>query len=460
MADIIVKQGVDLPILGKPQGSLKNLLNLSYPINHVALDLSPFDDVRFKLLVKKGEQVKIGQPLAYDKACPERLFVSPGGGTIEEVRRGLKRRLLSIVIALSEKEESASFELLNLETTSQEQLTELLCRAGLFATIRRRPFNLLADPKKSPRSIFVKAVDTAPFAPTLSIMIEGLEDYLQKGLTALKLLTEGQVHFVYSKEEAVAAVENLRDVEKHTVSGPHPSGNASVHIHNIDPIKSCDDIVWTIHVQDVIAIGHLLIHGEILKERVISIAGPALIQEHCGFFKVRAGYPVSGLIANRVAEENVRYISGGPLTGERVEENDFLGFYDTVFCAFKEQSKREFLSFFRLGNDKYTFSRGYMSGLLKKLNKLFYFTTNQHGERRAFIDGSLYNKVMPMKIPTMHLVKSVMAEDFDLAEELGLLEVDSEDFALPEFVCPSKVKMTEIIRHGLKEHAKEVLDTN
>jgi Na+-transporting NADH:ubiquinone oxidoreductase subunit A len=56
----------------------------------------------------------------------------------------------------------------------------------------------------------------------------------------------------------------------------------------------------------------------------------------------------------------------------------------------------------------------------------------------------------------MLLVKSVMAEDFELAETLGLLEVDGEDFALPTFVCPSKMEMTEIMKAGIKQHAKEL----
>ena len=55
---------------------------------------------------------------------------------------------------------------------------------------------------------------------------------------------------------------------------------------------------------------------------------------------------------------------------------------------------------------------------------------------------------MPMQIPSMLLVKALMAKNYDLADELGLLEVDSEDFALPTFVCPSKIEMTSTIRHG------------
>lgn len=146
-----------------------------------------------------------------------------------------------------------------------------------------------------------------------------------------------------------------------------------------------------------------------------------------------------------------------PFDGKKVTPEDFLGFGDTVFTVIPENTEREFLHFMGLGYDKYSFSKAYLSGHLDNKKREYSFTTNQHGEHRPFIDSTLYDKVMPLNVPTMLLVKAVMAEDFEVAETLGLLEVDSEDFALPTFVCPSKMEMTEIIKTGLKQYAKEVL---
>ena len=87
------------------------------------------------------------------------------------------------------------------------------------------------------------------------------------------------------------------------------------------------------------------------------------------------------------------------------------------------------------------------------------FTTLQHGEERAFVDGAIYDRVMPLRIPVMHLVKAILAEDFELAESLGLLCVSPEDFALPAFICPSKIEMPEIIRRGLRSYAEQYLET-
>lgn len=271
-------------------------------------------------------------------------------------------------------------------------------------------------------------------------------------------MTTGPIHLVYHKDSTCSAFTDAENVEKHTAEGPHPAGNHSVHIQHIDPISTFEDVIWTLNAFDVVLIGHLLTTGRTLIDRVISIGGPGILPDRTGYFKVRAGYPIESLIAGRIKKGLIRLISGDPLMGQKVEPEDFLRYYHTTFCAVPESVTRELLHFFRLGAGKYSFSKAYMTGHQKIGTRLFDFTTNLHGEERPFIDGTLYDKVMPLNVPTMTLVKAVMAEDFDLAEELGLLSVDSEDFALPTFVCPSKMEMTDIIKQGLRFHASEVLE--
>jgi Na+-transporting NADH:ubiquinone oxidoreductase subunit A len=272
---------------------------------------------------------------------------------------------------------------------------------------------------------------------------------------ALSKLTDGNVHLIYKEGTECKAFSEAKNVVKHTAFGPHPIANPSLHIQKIDPIQSTEDIIWTVSALDVIAIGHFLNTGKVYIERIISIAGPSILPKMTGYYRLRAGFPISHLISGRLAEGDHRLVSGDPLMGKKVESTDFIHFYDTQFCAIPDPEKREFLHFFRLGAKKYSFSRAYFTGHEKNPG-LFRFTTSLHGEPRPFIDGSLYDKVMPLNVPTMSLVKAVMAEDYDYAEELGLLEVVPEDFALPTFVCPSKMEMTEIIKQGLAAHAQEV----
>lgn len=462
MVHIKIDKGLDIPIKGKPEGEIKLLVGSgeSFPLDTphlISLNLSTFDDVKFKLLVKAEDVVKIGQPLAEDKSHPGRFFVSPASGHIKEIRRGLKRRLLDIVIEVSQPETYEEFDKINAETASREQIIELMKKGGIFSHIRSRPFNFLADPSKTPKSIFVKCIESAPFLPPAEMQVKGYEKEFNTGLQLLAKLTDGAVHLVHHKKSSFKPFIEALHVQRHTAEGPHPIANASVHIHYIDPIRKVDEVIWTLTARDVVQLGYLAVHGKYLIEKVISLAGPGMLPEKIGFFKVREGFPIAGLISGRIPKGDYRLISGDVLTGHKVEADDFLGFEDLAFCVVAENYKRQFLHFFRLGTDKYSFSRAYLSGHLNNQDRQYNFTTNQHGEHRAFMDSSLLDKVQPLPVPTMLLVKAIAAEDYELAERYGLIEVDSEDFALPTFVDPSKNEMVGIVKKGLRQYAQENL---
>ena len=451
MVHLKVKRGLDIPIVGKASGEIQTIKKPK----KIALNLSPFPGAKFKLLVKPNEVVCIGQPLVQDKDLPDRVFTAPGAGVIKEVLRGHQRRLLNITIDLLGREDYVECKKIHPNDTSREELIHYLLAAGLFPRIRQRPFNHLADPRKLPKSIFVKAIESAPFAPPAELQVQHYEEEFQAGLTALSHLTEGHVHLVHHINSICSAFINAENVEIHTAEGPHPVGNHSVHIHHIDPIRHPEDIVWTLNTLDVICIGHHLLHGVPYLERIISIAGGGILPGKRGYFRVREGTPIADLLAERVPNGNYRYISGDVLTGTKVEAEDYLGYYDTAFVVIPENTEREFLHFMGLGFSRYSATGAYASGHLGQRRK-WAFTTSLHGEPRPFVTNETYETVMPMRIPIMLLVRAVMAGDYDQAKQLGLLEVDSEDLALPTFVCPSKIEMTSLIRQGLEEYAKQV----
>lgn len=460
--EIKIKKGLNIPIKGSPEGEIQDFhpsgqATAKAKPQEFSLNLWEFDDLRMKLLKKVGEKVDIGEPICEDKSCPGRMFVSPAAGKIKDVRRGLKRRIMDIIIEPDAEEKYIEHSLINPDSASKEEIVKRLLEGGIFTKIRQRPFSILADPQKTPRNIFVKAVESAPFAVPAELQVKGHESEFQAGLTALSKLTDGTVHLVHHKGSNCQAFTQAQNVKTHTIEGPHPIGTHSLHIQQIDPINGPEDVIWTVNVHDVVAIGTLLTKGRYYNEKVVSIAGPGLLDGQSGYFKLREGYPMASLVAGRIPKKPSRLISGNPLTGFRVDMEDFLGFSHDTFCVISESTERELLHFFRLGLNKYSFSKAYASGHFDITKKKFDFTTSQHGEHRAFIDPALYEQVMPLNIPTMQLVKAVMAEDFDLAEELGILEVDAEDFALPTFVCPSKMEMTEIMKQGIRTHAADML---
>ncbi|MEN8230870.1 MAG: NADH:ubiquinone reductase (Na(+)-transporting) subunit A, partial [Bacteroidota bacterium] len=86
----------------------------------------------------------------------------------------------------------------------------------------------------------------------------------------------------------------------------------------------------------------------------------------------------------------------------------------------------------------------------------FDMDTNFHGGERAFVMTGEYEKVVPMDIYPMQLLKSIMVNDIDKMEQLGIYELDEEDLALCEVVCTSKTPVTKILRDGLRSLRKEM----
>jgi len=453
MSHITITRGLNIPIEGAPLGAIQPQERSS----RVAYTFNAFDETKFRVFVQPGDDVVPGKPLAEDKDVPGRYFVSYWHGKVQEVRRGEKRRLQAIVIQRTGQDSVKVSEPKNPDTLSKEELIKELLEKGLFAFIRRRPFNRLARPNQTPRSIFVKAIESAPFVPPQELHVQGYEEEFRVGLRVLKKLTQGPVHLIYAQGSTQKAFLDAQGVEKHTVSGPHPASNPSVHIHYIDPIKKVDDVVWTVTALDVVAIGLLFTQGKLLTERVVALAGDGILPQKRGFVKALFGHSIGELVTGKQQNTPQRLISGDPLTGESVTYDDFLGACHTTVTAIPEPTKRPFLHFLRLGKNRYTASGAYLSGHGKSPAKKYFFTTSQHGEERAFIDGTVYQKVMPMNVLVMQLVKALISDDLDTAASFGLLEVVPEDFALPEFVCPSKIEMMDIVKEGLHTYAAEHL---
>src|SRR5688572_32135726 len=83
-------------------------------------------------------------------------------------------------------------------------------------------------------------------------------------------------------------------------------------------------------------------------------------------------------------------------------------------------------------------------------NKEYTLDSNTKGEPRAFVQTGVFEKVTPMDVLPTHLLKAIIAEDFDDMEALGIYEVIEEDLALCEFVDVSKHQVQSILREGIE----------
>jgi Na+-transporting NADH:ubiquinone oxidoreductase subunit A len=106
------------------------------------------------------------------------------------------------------------------------------------------------------------------------------------------------------------------------------------------------------------------------------------------------------------------------------------------------------------GISKFSFSKTFASSLVPQ--KSYRMDTNLHGGERAFVMTGQYEKVVPMDLYPMQLLKAILAEDIDMMENLGIYEIAEEDFALCEFICPSKIEIQSIVRKGLELMIREM----
>ena len=438
---IKLSKGLEIRLQGEAVRELTELpLAAEYAV-------SPLDveGVTPKMLVKVGDTVEAGSALFFDKNNPKVVFTSPVSGTVAAVNRGEKRRILSVVVAADKNISYKEFAKLDVETASREEIVNLLLESGLWTLLVQRPYGIIANPADEPKAVFVSAFDSAPLAPDYDFVLADAQKELQKGFEVLARLTSGKVHLSYSTEQEAPQVEG---VELHAFKGKHPAGNVGVQIHHIDPINKGEK-VWTANIQDVAIIGRLFLTGKVDMTRVVAVAGASVAQPR--YCRIVAGAPAASLY--EATAENVRVISGNVLTGRNIGKEGFIGYNANALTVIPEGDNYELLGWAMPRFKKFSVSRAYFSWLFpcRKYN----LDTNLNGEERAFVVTGLYEKYLPMDIYPMHLLKAILAGDIDKMENLGIYEVVEEDFALCEFVDPSKTEMQQIIRNGINLMIKE-----
>ncbi len=445
---IKLKRGFDIRLSGRAE---KKLTGQVTPLLY-GVKPPDFPGLIPKLDVRPGDKVKAGSSLFHDKIRPEVLFTSPVSGMVTAVDRGTKRKILGVVVEKS-GEEYIDFGKADPGMLTREQIKERMLASGLWPSVRQRPYNIVANPADTPKSVFISGFDTAPLAPDFYFIVENTSAAdLRLGLTAIKKLTEGKINMVLDgRRNDKTILEDIPEAEITYVSGPHPAGNVGVQIHHIDPVNK-GEVVWHINLQDVAAIGRLFSEGIYRPERIVAITGSEVI--NTGYCKMLSGGAITPLAENNVKTGNNRYISGNVLAGVKIPADGFLGYYDSQITVIPEGDHSDFFGWASPGFNKFSFFRVFASSLFPK--KHYRLDTNLNGGERAFVITGQYEKVLPMDIYPMHLFKAIMAGDIDAMENLGIYEVAEEDFALCEYICPSKTEIQSVIRQGIDLMIKEM----
>lgn len=449
-----LKKGYEIKLAGKTE---KIVVEAEKPKLFAS---QPPDFIGFKprLEVEEGSEVIIGTSLYYDKQRPEIKFVSPASGKVAQINRGERRAIVEVVIESDNQNTAIDFgkhTVAELELLNADDIRKQLLEGGLWPVIRQRPFSKIADPGATPRDIFICAMDTAPLAADPEFLLQNEDENFQAGINILKKLTEGILYLTVdgSRDTHVSAIEKAQNVEIHSFIGKHPAGNVSVHIHHISPIN-VGDIVWYLYAADVALIGRLFLTGVYPVERIVAVAGSSAKAEARKYYKTWVGTKVQTLVnEGNMVDDHVRYISGNVMNGRKLTENGYLGFYDRTLTVIPDSRKRVLFGWLTPGLKDESFSRLFLSKIFPR--KEYIKDTRILGGKRAFVQTGEYEKVLPMDILPMHLVKSIMAEEIEDMLALGLLEVDEEDFALCSYICSSKIHFGTYIRQGLDILEKE-----
>ena len=427
MKKISIKKGHNLKIEGVPK---KKIIYLD-DSNSIFFHPSRINNIKTKLLVKQGDSVKTGTPLFFDKKNDKVLYVSSCSGTVKNIVLGPRRIVECIEIENDHKKECLE---LNNNITKDNFL-----KSGLWSYIRQKPFSKTPHYDSRPKSIFISAMPTEPFALD-NVYLFDKYSFLQKGIDCLKQIFDCDINICVSNN----TFSYLNGVNFYQFNNLHPAGNVGIQIHHLEPIKNALDTRWYLSMQDLNRIGDFFTNSIYPNYKYFSVGGNGLKNQ--SIYKTLIGTPILEFEKFEPVD-SLRVISGDVLGGSEVSSTGSLNYHDEVLSVIKTDDKKEFLGWLSPGTKKYSLSNTFLSKLSSNANS--YLTSKKNGSIRSIIPMGGWDRVLPMDILPEFLIKNILANDIEMMEKLGIYECSPEDFALCAFVCQSKIEISSIIKDGL-----------
>ena len=448
---IKLRKGLDINLQGRAEETKIQLKSNG----KFALVPDDFEGVTPKVVVHEGDKVKAGDALFVNKQYPEIKFASPVSGTVREVVRGERRKVLCIRVDADAQQEFVDFGKRDPGTLTGEQVINALLEAGIFGYINQLPYAVSANPSVMPKAIFVSALRDKPLAADFQFEVKGQEEDFVTGLKALSKIAKTHVGLGIQPDFQTAIRQLGADnvAELTIFDGKCPAGNVGVQVNHLDPVNK-GEVVWTIGDPTVVLfIGRLFNTGKVDLHRTVALCGSEV--KSPAYVDMLVGEELSTLLSNSYdASHAVRIINGNVLTGKPTTKDGFLGAHTSEITVIPEGSDAdEMLGWILPRFSQFSVSRSYFSWLLGK--KQYALDARIKGGERHMIMSGEYDKVLPMDIYGEYLIKAIIAGDIDRQEALGIYEVSPEDFALAEFVDSSKLELQRIVREGLNILRKE-----
>ena len=452
MANVIkLHKGLDIHLQGKAEEQLIKLQSKGL----YALVPDDFEGVTPKVVVKEGDKVKAGDALFVNKQYPEVKFASPVSGTVREVVRGERRKVLCVKVEADAQQVQVDFGKKDVAKMNGQQVIDALLEAGIFGYINQLPYAVSTNPTVQPKAIFVSALRDKPLAADFQFEAKGQEQDFVTGIMALSKIAKTHVGLGiqpdFQTEIRKLGIDQYAELT--IFDGKCPAGNVGVQVNHIDPVNK-GEVVWTIGDPTVVLfIGRLFNTGKVDLRRRVALCGSEV--KSPAYVDMLVGEELSTLLSNSYdADHHVRIINGNVLTGRPTTKEGFLGAHTSEITVIPEGDQAdEMLGWILPRFKQFSVNRSYFSWLCGK--KKYALDARVKGGERHMIMSGEYDKVLPMDIYGEYLIKAIITGDIDRQEALGIYEVSPEDFALAEFVDSSKLELQRIVREGLNILRKE-----
>ncbi|WP_292068355.1 Na(+)-translocating NADH-quinone reductase subunit A [Marivita sp. XM-24bin2] len=368
---------------------------------------------RVSLMVEEDTVVVQGAPVAHIRNNPDVCFVAPMPARVARISLLQGHKVSEIVFFHEPDGDVVSHDTTDVKT--EPGLRRLMQRSGFWTWLRRRPFGGMPSADERPAAIVVMAADTRPFAPDPRLALEGREEALCRGLTALRLLTDGPVFLC---QEAGAALIESTEARRIRVidTGPrHPQAAAGLCIHRYYP-AGIDTPVWDLHAEDVAALGTLLATGRLPMKRLVSVGGPALRESR--LVRAQAGADLRGLTHRHVLPGPHKLLSGSVLDG-----------HPAHWLAPRHRQVTV------LPRDT-----------LPKRPHWLIAALTQSASPKPVIPTAALDQAFAGTLPAANFLRVLSAGDDETAMKMGVLSLLEEDIALADYVLGGEAHLPELLR--------------
>lgn len=296
--------------------------------------------LNFELLVKEGDEVKVGTKIAQ---CNEKMYV-PIYASVSGVVKGVQKIMHStlkpmdhLVIENDGKMESVvSFKPMDYQAASREELVDFMKNAGIVGQGGAGfPAYIKYQFAKDVKKLIINAVECEPYITAdFKMMSDHLEEMIV-GILAMKKMAQAEEAIIAIKkihpdliEKVKQVVANVNGVEVVAVPDVYPMGWERVLVRQLMK-KEYDKLPAEVgaivnNATTAIAFAQALQEGKAIVDSTFTVSGDGVKNPsnvHCP-----VGVPTSEIIAacGGYTAEDVKLIAGGPMMGKTIVNETFV----------------------------------------------------------------------------------------------------------------------------------------